>query len=206
MKKLFLLSVFLMCCFHCFCQYIILPATGDPIESSKCYRNDNFIEYLLKGEYIKLGFDEIASIYKDGKKLDFNELMQKSDEENTVKSNAEKQQTKEFDAIPKPIQTNDEPESIRVCGVEVMLVDLPQKYKWANAMRACPKGWRLPTSKELECLCENKKRIGGFNGKQYWSSDEAKKKDKSISRTMNDCKIEVEDMDDEYSCRCVRDY
>jgi hypothetical protein len=94
---------------------------------------------------------------------------------------------------------------ILVCGVEVMVADLPGKYKWSQALRVCPEGWRLPTANELQCICEQKKRVGlEFKGKQYWSSTETKKKDQAISRTINDCKPEVEDMDKECCVRCVR--
>jgi hypothetical protein len=89
------------------------------------------------------------------------------------------------------------------CGFEIMATDLPGRYRWTTAMRACPQGWRLPTAKELECLCNDKSVIGGFYGKQYWSSDKRSEK-RSISRTMNDCETEIEDIEDEYSCRCVR--
>jgi hypothetical protein len=91
------------------------------------------------------------------------------------------------------------------CGIEVMAGDLPGKYRWEAALQACPKGWRLPTAKELECICKHKKSIGGFYGKQYWTSD-AKSSKKSISRTLNDCEIEVEDNTNEYPCRCVRNF
>jgi hypothetical protein len=89
------------------------------------------------------------------------------------------------------------------CRIEIMANDLPGKYRWEMAIRACPQGWRLPTSQELECLCKDKSLVGGFHGKQYWSSDKRNDK-RAISRTSNDCETEVESMDDEYSCRCVR--
>jgi len=95
--------------------------------------------------------------------------------------------------------------STMFCGLEVMTTDLPGMYQWAAAQRACPLGWRLPTSRELECLCDNKKRIGGFYGKQYWTSEiSPKRSDKAITRTMNDGKVEIEDVNYEYCVRCVR--
>lgn len=86
--------------------------------------------------------------------------------------------------------------------LDVMTRDLPQKYNWEEAQRACPQGWRLPISEELKKLVHNRLRIGKFNGSQYWPSDE--KKEKGISRTMNDCKIEVEEKKKEYYVRVVR--
>jgi hypothetical protein len=92
------------------------------------------------------------------------------------------------------------------CGVEVMTYDLSEKYTWTDAMQACPNGWRLPTSQELDCICESKNMLPGLIGKQYWSSStHRKKRDVAISRTLNDCKEENEDMKEKYSCRCVRD-
>jgi hypothetical protein len=39
----------------------------------------------------------------------------------------------------------------------------------------CPKGWRPPTFKELECMYREKDRIGGFdNGRKYHSSPSSK--------------------------------
>lgn len=95
--------------------------------------------------------------------------------------------------------------SIIICGIEVMLEDLPGKYTWNDAMYACPNGWRLPTSEELECICEQKKRNGlEFKGRQYWTNNQARRDGKAISITINDCKEEDEDKDDSYPCKCVR--
>ena len=119
----------------------------------------------------------------------------KKEEEKRKKEEQEKQQLAILLSTP----------PISVCGLEVMIGDLPGKYKWSQALRACPEGWRLPTANELQCICEQKKRVGlEFKGRQYWSSTDTKKKDKAISRTINDCKSEVEDMDKECYVRCVR--
>ena len=91
------------------------------------------------------------------------------------------------------------------CGIDILLKDLLGRYDHTSAKRACPQGWRLPTSEELKCLCNNKEDIGGFNGIQYWTSETHPKKVKrAISRTMDDCKEYVEDMTDKCSVRCVR--
>ena len=99
MKKIFILMCFFICSLPCFCQYIILPKSGDPIESSKCYRNDNSIEYLLKGNYIKVEADKIELIYKDGKEVNFNELPIKTEEAN-VQPNLPKQTTEDKNQQP----------------------------------------------------------------------------------------------------------
>jgi len=101
-----------------------------------------------------------------------------------------------------PIQVN-VPEYISCCGLDVMTKDLLTKYTWYQALGACPEGWRLPTIRELECLCNNTKYLG-YIGKQYWSSDDSYKDNYAKSRTFNDCKEEVEKKGDRYFCRCVR--
>jgi len=96
-------------------------------------------------------------------------------------------------------------EAIIVCGLEIMATE-PEKYKWEDAQHVCPQGWRLPTSQELKCLCNNEKQIGGFAGDEYWTGNSSIKKEyKAISITVNDGKEEVRDKYDEYCVRCVRD-
>jgi hypothetical protein len=92
--------------------------------------------------------------------------------------------------------------------VEVMTADVPGEHTLESVLRACPQGWRLPTSEELKCICDAKARIGGLKEKIYWSSDMKKNrkgKEQPVARTFNDCKEETLDEDDKCSCRCVRD-
>jgi hypothetical protein len=58
--------------------------------------------------------------------------------------------------------------------------DLPDgSYHWVQAKNACRSlnrlgydDWYLPSKEELNILYNNKEKIGGFNGKWYWSSSE----------------------------------
>ncbi|MDR1810464.1 MAG: hypothetical protein LBR34_08690 [Prevotella sp.] len=50
------------------------------------------------------------------------------------------------------------------CGCEIAEADLPEGAD-------IPKGWRLPTLAELECMCQHKDEIGGFNFGVYLSSN-----------------------------------
>ena len=75
MKNNITIIIFLLVgCFNTFGQYIILPKKGNAIETSKCYRNDNAVEYFLKGDYISIDADKIDLIFKDGEKIDINSL------------------------------------------------------------------------------------------------------------------------------------
>ena len=59
--------------------------------------------------------------------------------------------------------------------LEIAQFDFPQQLNWEDAKKACHNlgaGWRLPTKVELNILFQNKKKIGGFDGKYYWSSSE----------------------------------
>jgi TolB-like protein len=51
------------------------------------------------------------------------------------------------------------------CGVEIM------KEDFRGSERNLPSGWRLPTVSELQCMCEHKKEIGGFNYSEYISGE-----------------------------------
>jgi len=120
------------------------------------------------------------------------------------KATKEKSATATTPAAVTPMQQSSGA-SIMSCGLEIMATDLPGKFKWNEARQMCPQGWRLPTSQELECLCDNEKHIGGFYGKQYWSNEAApKKSDKAISRTLNNSKVKIESISSDCSCRCVR--
>ena len=64
--------------------------------------------------------------------------------------------------------------SIIIGDLEVMPQDLG-KMNFEEAQKACGElgdGWRLPTKKEFNVLCENKGKIGGFEISWYWSSTE----------------------------------
>ena len=65
---------------------------------------------------------------------------------------------------------------IKIKNLEVAQHDFPDQLKWKDAKKACAElgeGWRLPTKDELNVLYKNKKKIGGFDGGEYWSSTEA---------------------------------
>ena len=64
--------------------------------------------------------------------------------------------------------------TVKIGNLEVMTEDLGE-MDWDEAMKACADlgdGWRLPTKDELNVLCENKDKIGGFALRYYWSSKE----------------------------------
>lgn len=96
---------------------------------------------------------------------------------------------------------------ISICNLEVMNYDFMASYE--RAKHDCPDGWRLPTSEELKCMCNNKKTKKNnspleLNQTQYWTGNEAKNKENAISRTTNDCKEEVEEKMSFFSVRYVK--
>lgn len=88
-------------------------------------------------------------------------------------------------------------------GIVIMPSDLPDKYMWRDAVQACPKGWRLPTTVELGMMCKDKKYIGNLTGRQYWTSN--MRGNKAVSRTINDCEEEAEKLSDKHAVRCIKD-
>ena len=62
--------------------------------------------------------------------------------------------------------------SEKICGLEIEKQDAGEYFLSPREQkRKITNGWRLPTVKELKCMCENKEKIGGFNYGTYWSSE-----------------------------------
>lgn len=64
---------------------------------------------------------------------------------------------------------------IELRGLKIASQDFPNVMSWDDAKEACEglgEGWRLPTKKELNYLCQNKYSIGFYEDNYYWSSTE----------------------------------
>jgi len=60
----------------------------------------------------------------------------------------------------------------KICGLEIQKRDAGEYFlNKKEQKRIARDGWRLPTIKELKCMCANKETIGGFNYGEYWSSE-----------------------------------
>ena len=65
---------------------------------------------------------------------------------------------------------------IRLQNFEVAQYYFEEKMTWEKAKAKCyrlGKGWRLPTTNELNVMYKNKDKIGGFAAGAYWSSKES---------------------------------
>lgn len=96
---------------------------------------------------------------------------------------------------------------ISVCNMEVMGYEYIAS--WERARQICPDGWRLPTSEELKCMCNEKKTKKKYSAlelrdSQYWTSEESTEPDKAISRTTNDGKESLKEKVDLLYVRFVR--
>jgi len=227
MKKLLLLSIFSICWFLCFCQYttseyIILPKSGNPIESIQCYRNNNSIEYLLRGEYMYIEIDDILLIYKDGKELNFNELTTKTDEENQKKQDSKKQPSNESKETPKQgektvTNTNVYQQTNNIFTVfeEIELVVINRglgSATWAEAKSMCVeldrggfRDWYLPSKNELIMILEtkNKEFKDNLSSFWYWSSTEINDKN-AYNVSKNAWATDEKKKNDGPDCLCVR--
>ena len=65
--------------------------------------------------------------------------------------------------------------SIKIGNLLVAENDFPNRMRWEDAKSACMtlgKGWRLPTKKELNYMCQIKDKIPNFTLSDYWSLTE----------------------------------
>lgn len=68
----------------------------------------------------------------------------------------------------------------------------------------CYNDWYLPAAEELECLYDNKNRIGGFGNKTFWSSTEVNKNAARAISFKNGSNPAVNKASYSYQIRCVR--
>lgn len=63
-------------------------------------------------------------------------------------------------------------DTVLACGLEIQKKDAGEYFfRKKDQKNISVNGWRLPTIRELKCLCEEKEKIGGFNYGEYWSSE-----------------------------------
>lgn len=120
----------------------------------------NFIEYDSK-------IEQTISIREDNNDfLDFVNEQGNLNNDNQVEKIV-------FDLKDIPKQTVSD--FIKIGSMEVSKQDLTVLMSWENAKKVVKElkdGWRLPNRKELDLLYENRKIIGGFKNKPYWSLTE----------------------------------
>lgn len=95
----------------------------------------------------------------------------------------------ELDFITAPIE-------LRV--LKIASQDFPNVMSWDEAKEACEalgEGWRLPTKKELNFLCQNRDSIGYYEVDIYWSSTEIEEDNEAWYQnfTNNDMSISGKD-------------
>ena len=121
----------------------------------------NFIEYDSK-------IEQTISIREDNN--DFLDFI--SEKEYPISINQEEEKVIfDFKDIPKQSVAD----FIKIGDLEVSKQDLSVRMSWENAKKVVKElkdGWRLPNRKELDLLYENRKIIGGFKNKPYWSLTE----------------------------------
>ncbi|MDR1459592.1 MAG: hypothetical protein LBI60_05205 [Bacteroidales bacterium] len=94
---------------------------------------------------------------------------------------------------------------LKSCLLVIACRDLYSDLSWHDAIKHCPKGWRLPTLDELKCMSANQQRIPYFNKREYWSSTE-KGDNAAYSVTLNDGKAERNPKGYTRAVRYVKDY
>jgi len=88
-------------------------------------------------------------------------------------------------------------------GIAVVCWQLKEEIPWKIAKEQSPKGYRLPTMKELKYMCKIQKMIGLVYNDEYWSL--TNKKDKAFSVSCDDCRKEKNYKERTRAIRYVRD-
>jgi len=91
------------------------------------------------------------------------------------------------------------------CGLIVACLDLAKEIKWGEANNYAPDGWRLPTLKELQCMCKYQNILHLNHEDEYWSSTTRGSND-AYSVTMDDCEDEKNAMRRTRAVRYVRNF
>ena len=90
------------------------------------------------------------------------------------------------------------------CGLIVYFHDTETEITWEQAQGRAPEGWRLPTLKELQCMCQHQERLLLDNKDEYWSSKQ--KGSKAYSVTLDDCEDELNRKSRTRAVRYVKDF
>ena len=95
---------------------------------------------------------------------------------------------------------------IKIDNILVAQNDFPYLMNWSDAKESCKKlgkGWRLPTSEELNILYKNRDKIFAQKDYRYWSSSEVYDYARYVDFTNG--KEQGEDAEKEYVVRAVKD-
>ena len=74
--------------------------------------------------------------------------------------------------------------SITIDNLVIAQNDFPEIMNWEDAKKACKSlgnGWRLPSKDELKIMYKNFNKIGGFEFRYYWSSNESSNDDARVT-------------------------
>jgi hypothetical protein len=172
MRKVLFIVLALWCVVELAAQDIIFTQKSDVIRAKVLEITDDVVKYkqfdFQDGPIFSLKKSEIKTIsYQNGRIDHFSES-----------------------ATSDGMRSNDNEcyIELRQCGLHVVCIDLNEEITWDEAMSRCPEGWRLPTLKELQCMCEYQDKLRIDEDDEYWSSKN--NGNKAYSVTMDDCEDE----------------
>jgi len=93
---------------------------------------------------------------------------------------------------------------LQQCGLIVACLDLEREVTWHQARQFAPAGWRLPSLKELQCMCQYQWRVHLDERDEYWSNKQLNGR-KAYSVTMDDCKAETNRKSKTRAVRYIKD-
>ena len=94
---------------------------------------------------------------------------------------------------------------LQQCGLVVACLDLEKEVTWHQARQLAPDGWRLPSLKELQCMCQYQWRVHLDERDEYWCMKSTRNSKKAYSVSMDDCKAEVNRKKKLRSVRYIKD-
>ena len=66
--------------------------------------------------------------------------------------------------------------NLQQCGLIVACLDLETEVTWHHARTLAPDGWRLPSAKDLQCMCHYQWRVHLGENDEYWTNKKTAKK------------------------------
>ena len=94
--------------------------------------------------------------------------------------------------------------TLSACGLLVACKDATRMMTWEEAMRNAPKGYKLPTIAQLQCMIRSLRTDGRLLAREYWTCEESGRK-KAYSVTTDDYEDEKNRKDELFFVRYVKD-
>ena len=166
---------------------------------------------LKNGEDIKALVQEIGDVEVKYKKFDNpkgpNYILKKSEIFRITYANGSVEKFVDAQPVVSTIPANNAQNgecTLVACGLLVACKDATRKMTWEEAMLNAPKGYKLPTISQLQCMIRSLRTDGRLLASEYWTCEESGRK-KAYSVTTDDYEEEKNSKDELFFVRYVKD-